>query len=331
MGSRKKLKYVVVIALLLGLIALLVMTIILLTSKSEQDGSEILLRIQESSTTTATPQTTEIEIFLGCFNVSNNVSALLDSCQLMKEDGHCDDICNYPSLNFDGGDCCQEVIDRSFCSDCFCYQDCSRHPDAAEFCFKSHANNTNDACNSSWISDGNCDDGCNVPELNFDGGDCCQESNLFMTCHDCFCYQDCSIHFEAKIEEQCFEAHPNTNEESCIEHLINDGFCDDECNFPHHNYDGGDCCEFGPLHYCSQCFCYQSCSAQSFTQGCLESWTNDGLCDDDCNFPQFDYDGGDCCLETLISTFCSDCFCHQNSSQQTYQQGIFEIENQEKK
>ena len=126
MGSRNKLKYVVVKALLLGLIALLVMTIILLTSKSEQDGSEILLRIQESSTTTATPQTTEIEIFLGCFNVSNNVSALLDSCQLMKEDGHCDDICNYPSLNFDGGDCCQEVIDRSFCSDCFCYQDCSR-------------------------------------------------------------------------------------------------------------------------------------------------------------------------------------------------------------
>ena len=107
MGSRKKLKYVVVTALLLGLIALFVMTIILLTSKSEQDGFEILLRIQESSTTTATPQTTEIEIFLGCFNVSNNVSALLDSCKLMKEDGHCDDICNYPSLNFDGGECFQ--------------------------------------------------------------------------------------------------------------------------------------------------------------------------------------------------------------------------------
>ena len=80
MGFRKKLKNVVVTALLLGLIALFVMTIILLTSKSEQDGSEILLRIQESSTTTAIPQTTEIEIFLGCFNVSNNVSVLLDSC-----------------------------------------------------------------------------------------------------------------------------------------------------------------------------------------------------------------------------------------------------------
>jgi len=33
------------------------------------------------------------------------------------------------------------------------------------------------------------------------------------------------------------------------------------------------------------------------------------------DFPQFGYDGGDCCLETLVSTYCSDCFCYQSCSQ----------------
>ena len=66
-----------------------------------------------------------------------------------------------------------------------------------EQCFKAHGNNTNDTCNPNWISDGNCDDGCNVPRLNYDGDDCCLASNLFINCLDCFCYQDCSMHFDA--------------------------------------------------------------------------------------------------------------------------------------
>ena len=66
-----------------------------------------------------------------------------------------------------------------------------------EQCFKAHGNNTNDTCNPNWISDGNCDDGCNVPQLNYDGDDCCLASNLFINCLDCFCYQDCSMHFDA--------------------------------------------------------------------------------------------------------------------------------------
>lgn len=138
MTSRNKMKYVIITALIIGFIALLVMTIISLTAKSDQD-----LRLQEMSTPAemilpTTQDTTSIqttEIFLGCFDVladySSSLLVLYDSCQLMKGDGHCDDICNYPELNFDGGDCCQEVIDRSFCSDCFCYQDCSKHPDEA--------------------------------------------------------------------------------------------------------------------------------------------------------------------------------------------------------
>ena len=142
--------------------------------------------------------------------------------------------------------------------------------------------------------------------------------------------------FKQQQQQECFEAHPNTNEQPCITRWINDGFCDDECNFPHHNYDGADCCLPVVLgyyfSYCSKCFCYQDCSKQHFTQECFEpdtnyinttiqpecsnwNWIKDGFCDDVCNFPQFGYDGGDCCLETLVSTYCSDCFCYQSCSQ----------------
>ena len=74
-----------------------------------------------------------------------------------------------------------------------------------ELYFKAHGNNTNDTCNPNWISDGNCDDGCNIPQLNYDGDDCCLASN-FINCLDCFCYQDCSMHFDAagKLKSEKF-------------------------------------------------------------------------------------------------------------------------------
>ena len=46
-----------------------------------------------------------------------------------KGDEMCDDVCNVPELQFDGGDCCLEKLNADyFCSFCFCYQDCTFHP-----------------------------------------------------------------------------------------------------------------------------------------------------------------------------------------------------------
>ena len=46
-----------------------------------------------------------------------------------KGDKICDDACNVPELQFDGGDCCFDEINAEFCSFCFCYQDCTFHPE----------------------------------------------------------------------------------------------------------------------------------------------------------------------------------------------------------
>ena len=46
---------------------------------------------------------------------------------IWKGDAYCDDICNVPEYNFDGGDCCKDLLNDDYCSFCFCYHDCSYH------------------------------------------------------------------------------------------------------------------------------------------------------------------------------------------------------------
>ena len=41
----------------------------------------------------------------------------------MVGDQICDDILNYPSCNYDGGDCCLDVVDTSFCNACECLEE----------------------------------------------------------------------------------------------------------------------------------------------------------------------------------------------------------------
>ena len=40
-----------------------------------------------------------------------------------------------------------------------------------------------------------------------------------------------------------------------------------------------------------------------------KSWVGDGDCDDEANTPGCYYDGGDCCLENVITDFCNSCEC----------------------
>ena len=44
-----------------------------------------------------------------------------------KGDGYCDEVCNHPEHGFDDGDCCLDIVDGTYCSSCFCYEDCTYH------------------------------------------------------------------------------------------------------------------------------------------------------------------------------------------------------------
>ena len=57
--------------------------------------------------------------------------------------------------------------------------------------------------------------------------------------------------------------------------------------------------------------CTHSVTDEPATDGdCAEPWyKNDGECDDENNFADCDYDGGDCCGANVVTTWCSVCAC----------------------
>ena len=45
---------------------------------------------------------------------------------------------------------------------------------------------------------------------------------------------------------------------------------------------------------------------------CYFNRIGDGYCDDDCNFPECGYDGGDCCGPDVKFNYCWECICKEN-------------------
>ena len=43
----------------------------------------------------------------------------------------------------------------------------------------------------------------------------------------------------------------------------------------------------------------------------LPLYVGDGFCDDLNNINSCNFDGGDCCLETVITDFCTECICYE--------------------
>ena len=164
-----------------------------------------------------------------------------------SNDGYCDDINNTPDCGYDGGDCCPgdnpEESWNQFCSDCECLTDGEKTTTSA-----SATTTANSQCQFEWISDNYCDDINNIPECNYDGGDCCQEDNdehgWLQYCTICKCHDKIDTSGCAKPD------------------FAIDFFCDDENNTPECEYDGGACC-FGnyPVagwpwdQFCSDCEC----------------------------------------------------------------------------
>ena len=120
-------------------------------------------------------------------------------------DNFCQDNINTPECFWDGGDCCNNDYPDwdAFCNDCTC-----KDP-KYDWCF-----------NKTLMNDKFCHDGNNVPECDWDGGDCCDNEQIGWNdqCEDC----ECLVCPEpAKVD--------NT-------------YCDDFNNIPACNWDGGDCC-----------------------------------------------------------------------------------------
>ena len=46
----------------------------------------------------------------------------------------------------------------------------------------------------------------------------------------------------------------------------------------------------------------------------IPSWIGDGFCDDINNNPECNFDGGDCCLDIVVTQYCILCLCLEPES-----------------
>eukprot|EP00299_Pterocystis_sp_00344_P000471 c10126_g4_i2.p1 GENE.c10126_g4_i2~~c10126_g4_i2.p1 ORF type:complete len:1160 (-),score=371.89 c10126_g4_i2:73-3552(-) len=187
--------------------------------------------------------------------------------------GYCDEENNIPVCSFDGGDCCESTC-VSGDSECG-----SNGYDCAD----------PSVCRFDWLGDGWCDSETNIPDCGFDGGDCCEgscESSAY----------ECGVHGYDCVDPEWNCLHPEWN---------GDGWCDEENNIPGCDYDGGDCCLI-------------TCESAEYDCGengyhcrnpdiCRADWINDAYCDSKNNIPDCNFDGGDCCEESCVSTEAYTC------------------------
>ena len=106
-------------------------------------------------------------------------------------------------------------------------------------------------CTPTDFQNGICDDGCNLPQCNYDGGDCIQ------TCD----FDICDIH------------------------SLGNGICDTGCNNTACNYDNGDCMDIS-----NNIDTNETCA----NVGCEPDWLNDGWCDQYCNNEYCNFDETSC-------------------------------------
>ena len=191
------------------------------------------------------------------------------------------------------------------------------------------------------MNDKFCHDGNNVPECDWDGGDCCDNEQIGWNdqCEDCEClvcpepakvdntYCDDFNNIAAcnwDGRDCCTPEYPDWNkfcqECKCLDPAqtckktdwLGDYYCDDELNHEACGWDGGDCCgNPGDIskwhHYCTSCQCldpkYEGCPNRALM--------NDGFCNDLNNIPQCDWDGGDCCFNGNVGwdNYCGACEC----------------------
>merc|ERR1712051_349081 len=127
------------------------------------------------------------------------------------------------------GDCCAVNANTTACFECACH--------LVETCAAGY---------HPLVGNGFCNDDTNIAECDYDGGDCCPNSELVANsvCND-----------ESNIVECDYDGGdccPNPD-------MVGDGICNDETNHLGCNYDGGDCCLMNVnTDSCSDCNCLAS-------------------------------------------------------------------------
>jgi len=220
-------------------------------------------------------------------------------------DGACDDGNNNAGCEYDGGDCCYKTVEggevkKNFCTECKCLD-----PD--------NLGEPTGCKSPGYKGDGYCDDGNNNAGCQYDGGDCCYkslESGVVKTkhCTECAC-----------LDPDNLGDAPGA---SCgSPKFQGDGNCDDNNNNEGCQYDGGDCCanslESGLVKkkYCTECKCMDPANLDDTPDHCESpGYKGDGYCDDGNNNAGCEYDGGDCCHNSLESgvvktKHCTECAC----------------------
>ena len=141
-------------------------------------------------------------------------------------------------------------------------------------------------------NDGHCDDGNNNPGCDYDGGDCC-------------------IDKEKKHCTLCECKDPHHIPGCGTPKWVGDTNCDDDNNNHECRYDGGDCCTDTRHLYCKECTCKEPNKSQP--RDCPNPfYVGDGICDDENNIPECDYDLGDCCTDPH-QKYCKECKCIDNA------------------
>ncbi|CAN0440595.1 unnamed protein product, partial [Pylaiella littoralis] len=269
-------------------------------------------------------------------DITVDIVANCDSVQVGN--GYCNQPNNNAECGYDGGDCCE----------CTCEdrpnQKCGQY--GGYTCIDPEAPCVNDdditvdmldLCGYvGGVGDGYCNQDNNIPECNYDGGDCCEctceapetDDDWDGACGrwagfacidpDAACVDDDSVTID--MIENC-----NAGE-------IGNGYCDNSNNNAECAYDGGDCCD---------CTCVSSTdddcrwgfacidpeaacvNDDDITVDMIENcgWVlgiGNGYCDQDNNKAECGYDGGDCCECTCIRDENADDYSDGRYSQCNY-------------
>jgi hypothetical protein len=186
-------------------------------------------------------------------------SLLVPGCDnvALVGNGFCNDETNNADCNYDGGDCCVVNANTTHCSDCAC-----------------HFLDTCAAGYHPLVGNGFCNDATNIAECDYDGGDCCGYCVITEDCEDCACL--------------------GLTSDDITNPLVGNSLCNDETNNLNCNYDGGDCCGYKiNSEYCTECTCFHN---ETCLAGLTHAFVGDGVCNDETNIAECDYDGLDCCL-----------------------------------
>ena len=100
-----------------------------------------------------------------------------------KGDGFCHDELNKEKCHYDAGDCCKPTVFNNVCNECKCY---AANSENQLYVTRPSIEISCPLELTLLMGDQYCNDEANIPQCNYDGGDCCGSTD-FTFCTDCTC------------------------------------------------------------------------------------------------------------------------------------------------